>query len=75
MLFHHGGEPGGLQGRSVRTHRGFLVYMGQIASQVKTKDLLAEKVRVKQKTLQFAPQRRRISVCWLDTEMAANYDS
>jgi len=49
--------------------------MGQIASQVKTKDLLAEKVRVKQKTLQFAPQRRRISVCWLDTEMAANYDS
>lgn len=55
MLFHHSAADGGRQDRSVRTQHGFLVYIGEVVSQLKVRDLLAERVHVKQKTLQFTP--------------------
>jgi hypothetical protein len=55
VLFHHTGEGAKRQGQSVRTAHGFLVYLGEIVSQLKVRELLVERVRVKQKTLQFTP--------------------
>lgn len=55
MLFHHRATDGGRQDRSVRTQHGFLVYLGEVVSQFRVRDLLAERVKVKQKALQFTP--------------------